>query len=90
MKNVPTSFSSLKSEVDKLDADKLVPVPADLSKLCEIVKNDVVKKDVYNANNTTVNAEINELQNEIPSITNLASTTTGLANAEKKNLMLVI
>ena len=49
MKNVPTSFSNLKSEVDKLDADKLVPVPADLSKLCEVVKNDVVKKDVYNA-----------------------------------------
>ena len=37
------------SEVDKLDVDKLVPVLLDLSKLSYVVKNDVVKKDVYNA-----------------------------------------
>ena len=35
--------------MDKLDVDKLVPVPLDLSKLSDVVKNDVVKKDVYNA-----------------------------------------
>ena len=34
----------MKSKVDKLDVDKLVPVPLDLSKL-----SDVVKKDLYNA-----------------------------------------
>ena len=39
----------MKSKVDKLDVDKLVPVPVDLSKLSDIVKNDVVKKDGYNA-----------------------------------------
>ena len=33
-----------KTEVDKLDIDKLVPVPVDLSKLSEAVKNNVVKK----------------------------------------------
>ena len=44
MKNVPTNLSNLKSKVDKLDVDKLVPVPLDLSKL-----SDVVKKDLYNA-----------------------------------------
>ena len=49
MKNVPTNLRNLESKVDKLDADKLVPVPVDLSKLCDAVKNDVVKKDVYNA-----------------------------------------
>ena len=38
----------MKSKVDKLDVDKLEPVPVDLSKLSEVVKNDVVKKDVYN------------------------------------------
>ena len=42
-----TNLASLKTEVDKLDIDKLVPVPVDLSKLSEVVKNDVVKKDVY-------------------------------------------
>ena len=49
MKNVPTSLSNLKSNVDKLDVDKLVLVPVDLSKLSDAVKNVVVKKDVYKA-----------------------------------------
>ena len=63
----------MKSKVDKLDVDKLIPVPVDLSKLSDVVKNDVVKKDVYNAKikdiedkisitsfdfNTTLNAKI--------------------------------
>ena len=39
-----TNLASLKTEVDKLDIDKLVPVPVDLSKLNDVVKNDVVKK----------------------------------------------
>ena len=41
-----TIFANLKTEVDKLDIDKLVSVPVDLSKLSDIVKNDVVKNDV--------------------------------------------
>ena len=48
MKNVPTNLSNLKSKVDKLDVNKLVTVPVDLSKLSDVVKNYVVKKDVYN------------------------------------------
>ena len=39
------NLASLK--VDKLDVDKLAPVPVDLSKLSDVVKNDVVKKTVY-------------------------------------------
>ena len=42
-----TNLASLKTEVDKLDIDKLAQVPVDLSKLSDVVKNDVVKKDVY-------------------------------------------
>ena len=42
-----TNLASLKTEVDKLDIDKLAPVPVDLSKLSDVVKNDVVKKAVY-------------------------------------------
>ena len=34
----------LKTELDKLDIEKLVPIPADLSKLGDVVKYDVVKK----------------------------------------------
>ena len=42
-----TNLASLKTKVDKLDTDKLAPVPVDLSKLSDVIKNDVVKKDVY-------------------------------------------
>ena len=42
-----SNLASLKTEVDKLDIDKLVPVPVDLSKLSDAVKNNVGKKSVY-------------------------------------------
>ena len=59
----------MKSKVDKLDVDKLVPVPVDLSKLSDVVKNYVVKKDVGNA-------KINDIEDKMPNITNLATNTT--------------
>ena len=42
-----TNLANLKSEVDKLDVNKLTTVPVDLSKLSNVVKNGVVKKTVY-------------------------------------------
>ena len=42
-----SNLANLKPETDKLDIDKLVPVPLDLSKLSDVVKNDVVKKTEY-------------------------------------------
>ena len=39
-----TNLASLKTEIYKLDIDKLVPVPVDLSQLSDVVKNDAVKK----------------------------------------------
>ena len=39
-----TNLDSLTTEFDKLNIDKLVPVPVDLSKLSDVVKDDVVKK----------------------------------------------
>ena len=41
------NVANLKTEVDKLDIDELAPVPIDLSKLSDVLKNDVVKKTVY-------------------------------------------
>ena len=41
-----TNLASLKAEVNKLDVNKLAPVPVDLSKLSDVVKNDAVKKTV--------------------------------------------
>ena len=43
-----TNLANLKTEVGKLDIDKLAPVPNDLVKLSNVVKNDVVKKTEYN------------------------------------------
>ena len=39
------NLANLKTEVDKLDVDKLAPVRVDLSKLSNLVNNDVVKKN---------------------------------------------
>ena len=50
-----TNLASLKTEVDKLDIGKLGTVHVDLSKLSNVVKNDVVKKTVYDQLVTTVN-----------------------------------
>ena len=71
-----TNLANLKCEVDKLDIDKLVPVPVDLSKLSDVVKNDVIKKTDYNA-------KITEIENKIPDISNLA-TKTALNTVENK------
>ena len=43
-----TNLASLKTEFDKLYIDKLAPVPVDLSKLSDVVKNDVVKLCMIN------------------------------------------
>ena len=42
-----TNLASLKTKVDKLDINKLAPVRVALSKLSDVVKNDVVKKAVH-------------------------------------------
>ena len=42
-----TNLANLKTEVDKLDIDKLVPIPLDLSKLSDVAKIDVYNKLVY-------------------------------------------
>ena len=48
LKNLPAGLRSLKRKIDKLDIEKLETTPCDLSKLSDVVKNDVVEKDVYN------------------------------------------
>ena len=92
-----TNLANLKTEVDKLDVGKLVTVPIDLSKLSNVVKNDVVKKTEYdklvgNVNNidssdfvlkTKYSTNKTELENKIPGISNLA-TKTALTTVENK------
>ena len=49
-----TNLASLKTEVDKIDADKLKIVPVDLAKLSNVVQNDVAKKTECNSLKTKV------------------------------------
>ena len=53
-----TNLAALKSEVDKIDVDKLKTAPTDLAKLSNVVKNDVVKKTDYNAKVTNIESQI--------------------------------
>ena len=84
-----TNLANLKTEVDKLDIDKLVPVPTDLSKLSNVVKNDVVKKADYSKLVTKVdnidtsgfvlktkyNTDKSEIKNKIPDTGDLVKKT---------------
>ena len=94
-----TNLANLKIEVDKLDVDKLAPVPADLSKLSNVVNNEVFKKTEDDAKIKNIEdkipdistlatkviliQKINEVKSEIPSITGLA-TTSALTTVENK------
>ena len=51
-------LAALKTEVDKIDTDKLKTVPYDLAKLSNLVKNDVVKKTDYNAKVSDIETQI--------------------------------
>ena len=61
LKILPNNLTNLKSKIDKLDIDKLVPILIDLSKLNNVVKNEVVRKTEYNAN-------IKNIEDKIPDI----------------------
>ena len=87
--HVDTSLSSLKTEVDRLDIDKLATVPVDLSKLSNVVKNDVAKKTVYDklvakvdnidtsdfVLKTNLNTKFTGLENKIPNTSGLVRKT---------------
>ena len=53
-----TNLAALKTEVDKIDADKLKATPADLAKLTNAIEHDVVKKTDCNTKVTSIEAQI--------------------------------
>ena len=57
-----TNLAALKTEVDKIDTDKLKTAPADLAKLTNAIENDVVKKTDYNTKVTSIEADITKLK----------------------------
>ena len=68
-----TNLAALKTEVDKIDADKLKTTPIDFDRLRILVKNDVVKKTDYNTKVTSIEAQIAGLTKN--AIDNLADIT---------------
>ena len=82
-------MASLNTKVDKLDIDKLVSVPVDLSKLSDVVKNDVIKRTEYDKLVAKVNiidasgfvlktkydTDKSESENKIPDISGLVKKT---------------
>ena len=68
-----TNLAALKTEVDKIDADKLKTTPIDLDRLSNLVKNDVLKKTDYNTKVTSIEAQIAGLTKN--TVDNLADIT---------------
>ena len=60
-----------------------MPVPVDLSKSSDVVKNDVIKKTDYDA-------KITKIENKIPDINNSATKTALNTVEKKKNLILLV
>ena len=79
-----TNLASLKTEVTKLDIEKLAPVPVDLSKLSDVVKNDVVKKTVHDKLVTKVNNINNSLATKT-ALTTVENKISSVSNLVKKN-----
>ena len=81
------NLEALKTEVDKIDVDKLKTVPFDLAKLTNAVENDLVKKTDYNAKVTNIESQIagvtkNTLDN-LGGITKLKAIDTNLVTRTK-------
>ena len=68
-----TNLAASKTEVDKIDADKLKTAPTDLAKLTNAIENNVVKKTDYNTKVTSIEAQIAGLTNN--TVDNLADIT---------------
>ena len=68
-----TNLAALKTELDKIDIDKLKTVPVDLAKLTNAVENDLVKKTIYNTRVTSIETQIAGLTKN--TVDNLADIT---------------
>ena len=67
-----TNLAALKSEVDKIDIDKLKTAPVDLAKLTNAVENDLVKKNDYNTKVTSIETQIAGLtKNTVDNLTDI-------------------
>ena len=58
----------MKSKVDKLDVDKLKPVPVDVKRISEVVDEEVLKNSKYNAYKIVLDKKIKILKNKMPNV----------------------
>ena len=76
-----TNLAALKTEVDKIDTDKLKTAPTDLTKLTNAIENDVVKKTDYTTKIPSIEAQIAGLTK---------NTVDNLANITKQLILIVL
>ena len=84
-----SNLAGLTTEVDKLDIDKVLPLPVDLSKLRDLVKIDVAKKTVYDnliveVNNTDISGFVLKTKYD----TDKSDIEKNFSDADKKFLIL--
>ena len=85
-----SNLTNLKTEVDKLDIDKLSPVPNDLAKLSNVVRNDVVKKAIYDKLVAKVNnIDITGFVLKATYDTHKSELEKKISDADKKSLIQV-
>ena len=87
-----TNLSALKTEVDKIDIDKLKTVPDDLAKLSNVVKNEVVKKTDFSADNyvtrTKFSTDTNSLDDKIDKVDQKIPDAFGLATKSSVTILI--
>ena len=99
-----TNLANLNTEVDKLDIDKLVPVPTDLSKLSNVVKSGVVKKADYSklvtkvddidssglVKKTDYNTKVTEIEGKIPDTSGFIKRLITILKSLKQKIKFLI
>ena len=87
-----TNLSALKTEVDKIDIDKLKTVPDDLAKLSNVVKNEVVKKTDFSADNyvtkTKFSTDANSLDDKFDKVDKKIPDVSGLATKSSVTILI--
>ena len=88
-----TNLAALKTEIDKIDVDKLKTVTDDLAKLSNVVKNEVVKKTDFSADNyvtgTKFSTDTNSLDDKIDKVDKIADVS-GLATKSSVTILIKI
>ena len=87
-----TNLAALKTEADKIDTDKLKPVPDDLAKLSNVVKNRVVKKNDFSADTyvtrTKFSTDTNALYDKIDKVDKKIPDVSGLATKSSVTILI--